>query len=278
MDRRGPAGSLLHPPRRRRAVCRQPAPLPALRLTPSASGSASATFTVSCGDPQRNKNYRAALFGNKKSDAVEARRLRTLRPHRNPPVHTHVTRALRTLRQIASRLQAVVRQRTRLINQFHHLLHLTFPELALLVKDISAGWVLELVHRYPTAQRLAAAADERLLANVPYLPEAPRRLALEHARSSVASLSDGPTAELVRDHVRQLRDVRARQKTPGKTAGGRLSGLPKPNHLDTIKGIGDVTAAILTAFILDIDRFATPGKLVAYFGVLPIEVPQRRRS
>jgi hypothetical protein len=31
-------------------------------------------------------------------------------------------------------------------------------------------------------------------------------------------------------------------------------------------------AAILTAFMLDIDRFDTPGKLVAYFGVLSIEV------
>src|SRR5262249_29780489 len=27
---------------------------------------------LSCGDPQRNKNYRAALFGSKKSDPVEA--------------------------------------------------------------------------------------------------------------------------------------------------------------------------------------------------------------
>ena len=32
-----------------------------------------------------------------------------------------------------------------------------------------------------------------------------------------------------------------------------------------------MTAAVLTAFILDIDRFATPGQLVNYFGVLPVE-------
>src|SRR4051794_2277042 len=32
-----------------------------------------ADFVLSCGDPQRNKNYRAALFGGKKSDPVEAR-------------------------------------------------------------------------------------------------------------------------------------------------------------------------------------------------------------
>ena len=38
---------------------------------------------------------------------------------------------------------------------FHHLLALAFPELALLVKDVSIGWVLELVHRYPTAAELA---------------------------------------------------------------------------------------------------------------------------
>jgi hypothetical protein len=47
--------------------------------------------------------------------------------------------------------------------------------------------------------------------------------------------------------------------------------VPADNHLATIPGIGDVTAAILTAFILDIDRFATPGQLVNYFGVLPVE-------
>ena len=42
--------------------------------------------------------------------------------------------------------------------------------------------------------------------------------------------------------------------------------LPDPNHLKSIPGIGEITAAILTAFIRDIDRFKTPSQLVAYFG------------
>jgi Transposase IS116/IS110/IS902 family/CHC2 zinc finger len=45
-----------------------------------------------------------------------------------------------------------------------------------------------------------------------------------------------------------------------------------PNHLDTIKGFGAVTAAILTAKIVDPHRFAEPGKLVGLFGVFPVEV------
>jgi transposase len=228
-----------------------------------------ARWVISCGDPQRNKNYRVALFGSKKSDPVEARAAahvsQRLAP--TPPLST----PLRILRQVAARLQATVRQRTRLINQFHHLLALAFPELALLVKDLSQGWVLELVHRYPTARLLAAASDQDLSA-IPYLPDRHVPRLLERARSSVASL-DGPAIEeLVRDQVRQLRDVHARQKRLENLLVQTYRSLPKTNHLDSIPGIGAVTAAVLTAFILDIDRFETPGKLVAYFGVLPIEM------
>ena len=232
---------------------------------------AHASFTISCGDPQRNKNYRVALFGAKKSDPVEARAAARYaiseRPGHTPPMADE----LRFLRQVAGRLQAVVRQRTRLINQFHHLLALTFPELGLLVKDVSIGWILELVHRYPTAPLLAAASAADLAA-IPYLPDQQIEPLLSHARSSVASLAGPTMEELLRDQVRQLREGRARQKRLENAMIQAYRRLPTPNYCDTIPGIGDVTAAVLTAFILDIDRFETVNKLVAYFGVLPFEV------
>lgn len=247
---------------------------PAAGTRPQADSAARVTpFTVSlsCGDPQRNKNYRAALFGNKKSDPFEARAAARYalseRPAGTPPLSAE----LRTLRQVAGRLQAVCRQRTRLINQLHHLLALAFPELALVVKDIASGWVLELLHRYPTAALLAA-AQEQQLADIPYLPDRHLATLLEHARASIASLQGTTIAELVRDQVRQLRDVRARQKRLENLLVAAYHALPQRNHLDTIPGIGDVTAAILTAFMVAIDHFDTPGRLVAYFGTLPIEV------
>jgi transposase len=229
------------------------------------------TLTLSCGDPQRNKNYRAALFGSKKSDPVEARAAARFALTEKPIPDTPRSHELRLLRQVAGRLQGVVRQRTRLINQFHHLLALTFPELALLTKDLAAGWVLELVHRYPTAPLLASATPTDL-ANIAYLPDRHVAALLEHARTSVASLDGATAAELVREQVRQLRDVGARQKRLENLLVAAYHALPDVNHLATIPGIGDVTAAVLTAFLLDIGRFATPSKLVAYVGVLPIEV------
>jgi transposase len=243
-----------------------------LATLPTDPGATAVRFalTISCGDPQRNKNYRAAVFGPQKSDPVEARAAARFALTERPVSDKPLSLPWRTLRQVAGRLQAVVRQRTRLINQLHHLLALTFPELALQTKDVAAGWVLELVHRYPTAPRLAEASLTDIL-NIPYLPDAQAGPLLEQARTSVASLAGAVAEELVRDQVRQLRDVGARQKRLEKLLVGAYQSLPQDNHLATIPGIGDVTAAVLTAFIVDIDRFATPGNLVAYFGVLPIE-------
>jgi transposase len=237
------------------------------------AGGAPAPFdlTLSCGDPQRNKNYRAAVFGSQKSDPVEAHAAARFALTERPSADAPCPAALRGLRQVAARLQAAVRQRTRLVNQFHHLLALTFPELALRTKDLAAGWVLELVHRYPTTALLAAATPADLAA-VPYLPEAHVAPLLDDARTSVASLAGATAEELVRDQVRLLRDAGARQKRLENLLVSAYQALPQRNHLDTIAGIGTVTAAVLTAFILDIDRFDTPGKLVAYFGALPMEV------
>jgi transposase len=230
-----------------------------------------AQLTLSCGDPQRNKNYRAALFASQKSDPVEARAAAHFAVSQRTTPTPRLSSALRTLRQVATRLQAVVRQRTRLINQFHQLLAPTFPELALLVKDLAQGWVLELVHRYPTAARLAQATPDDLAA-IPYLPHPHIDRLLGDARASIAALHGPAAEELLRDQVRQLREVHARQKRLENLLLTAYRGLPRANHLDTIPGIGTVTAAVLTAFILDIDRFDTPAQLVAYFGVLPIEM------
>src|SRR5262245_32569702 len=238
---------------------------------PSATFLTGRAVAISCGDPQRNKNYRAALFGAKKSDAVEARACARFAVSERPAATAVLPVPLRVLRQVATRPQAAVRQRTRLINQLHHLLALSFPELALLVKDVSQGWLLELIHRYPTAPLLGAAKAEDLDA-IAYLPVKQIEPLLSHARTSIASLTGPAVEELIRDQVRQLRDCNARQKRLESLLVTTYRALPEANHLDTIPGIGAVTAAVLTAFILDVGRFESPGKLVAYFGVLPIEM------
>jgi hypothetical protein len=118
--------------------------------------------TISCGDPQRHKNYRVAIFGSKKSDPVEAHACARFAITEKPKATPTLTPAMRTLAQIASRLESQARQNTRVLNQLHNLLARTFPELALLVKDLGAGWVLKVLARYPSAAQLAKARPSAL--------------------------------------------------------------------------------------------------------------------
>ncbi len=130
--------------------------------------------------------------------------------------------------------------------------------------------MLELLTRYPTARQLARAKTEDLYA-VPYLP---------HDRVERLLTAAGDSVRLPGGSGRRRSGLRPgpaspRHPSPAKTLGipahYGVSRLPASNRLDSIKGIGEVTAAILTAFILDIQRFDTPGQLVNYFGVLPVE-------
>jgi transposase len=239
--------------------------------TPQADNAAlvNASFTISCGDPQRNKNYRAAIYGAKKSDPVEAQACARYALTENPQATPHVSAEQRVLCQIASRLESQARQNTRVVNQLHNILSRTFPELALLINDISAGWVIALLEHYPTAAKLARARTSAL-ERIPYLPHEHIPALLESARTSVASLAGPAAEELVRDLVRQVKDAHVRQKSLEKLLVDSYRRLP-PNHLDTIKGFGPVTAAILTAKIVDPHRFVEPGKLVGLFGVFPVE-------
>jgi transposase len=236
---------------------------------PGATPLAQATFTISCGDPQRNKNYRAAIYGAKKSDPVEAQACARYALTENPKPTMPLSAPQRLLGQIASRLESQARQNTRLINQLHNLLSRTFPELALLVKDVGTGWVLSLLGRYPTAARLAAARPSSL-EKIPYLPHARVAALLEAARASVASLRGDAADELVREVVEQVKDSHVRHKTLEKLLVTAYRQLPA-NHLDTIVGFGPVTAAILTAKIIDPGRFVEPGKLIGHFGIFPVQ-------
>jgi transposase len=232
-------------------------------------GLANATFTISCGDPQRNKNYRAAIFGTKKSDPVEAQACARYALTENPTATTLLSAKQHLLGQIASRLESQARQNTRVVNQLHNLLARTFPELALLVHDISAGWILTVLERYPTAAKLARARTSAL-EKIPYLPCERIPDLLASARASVASLTGPAAGALVRDLVRQVKNARLGQKSLEKMLVDAYRRLPA-NHLDTIPGFGPVTAAVLTAKIVDPHRFAEPGKLVGLFGVFPVE-------
>jgi transposase len=229
-------------------------------------------MTISVGEPKRNKDYRKAHFPKRTTDDTESQAMARYAIVEQPAATPVPMTPMIVLHEVAGRLQAQVKQTTQAINRLHNLLARCFPELATLTDDLAAGWVLSLLEKYPTAERIAA-AHLTSLEKIPYLSSERARVLHQTARQSVASLR-GPVAEaLVADHVVQLRYSQNAERSLRKLLTKSFNELPDSAHAQvlTIPGIGLGTAAALVAKIVDIDRFATPDQLVGYFGIFPEE-------
>src|SRR5262249_38089712 len=131
-----------------------------------------------------------------------------------------------------------------------------FPELATLTDDVAAGWVLHLLDKYPTVERIAQARLQSLH-KIPYLsPELAQQVQLA-AQRSVASLRGTIAEALVRDLVAQVRHCQRAEHALRQLLSDAFADLPPCAHVQvvTIPGIGIATAAVLVAKIVDIERF-----------------------
>jgi transposase len=229
-------------------------------------------ITLSIGEPKRNKDYQKAHFPKRTTDDTESQAMARFAVVELPKATAPVAPAMTMLREVAGRLQAKVKQSTQALNRLHNLVARVFPELANLTDDLSSAWVLHLLDKYPTAQRIGQARLSTLQ-NIPYLaPEVAEQLHLL-AQQSVACLSGDVAEMLVRDLLAQVRHTQGAENQMRRLLSDAYAALPASPHVQvvTIPGIGVATAAVLIAQAIDIHRFATPDRFVGYFGVFPEE-------
>jgi transposase len=227
-------------------------------------------LTVSVGEPKRNRDYHKALSPKNKSDKSESWALARYAVAERPDESPRLPAEFQALQEIAGRLESKSRETTRSINQLHNLVSRTFPELEFHVSSFSAAYVLKLLAKYPTAAKIAA-AQAKSLRRIPHLKEKLAAQIHAAAKESVASFRGEAAEELVKAAVQQVqRNLQAKQKMENLLLR-MFRQLPKmgQQYLLTIPGIGEATAAVLTAKIISIDRFETDKKLVSYFGAFP---------
>ena len=227
---------------------------------------------ISLGQPKQNKDYQQVHFPKRKSDDTDSHAVARYAVVEAPPATAASAPEILALREVASWLQSQAADCTRAINQLHNLLARVFPELGTLTNNIAGTAILNLLSKYPTAEHVARARLESLQ-RIPHLkPELAKRLH-EAAAISVASLRGPVAAQLIQHHVQQLKlRLQAKRKLE-RLFRETFASIPSSacRQVATIPGIGPATAAALVAKIVDIDRFATPDKLVGYFGCFPEE-------
>jgi transposase len=227
-------------------------------------------ITLSIGEPKRNKDYQKVHFPKRTTDDTESQAMARFAVVEQPAATPALPAAMMLLHEVASRLQARVKQTTQAINRLHNLLARVFPELATLTENFGAGWILQLLDKYPSATRIGQ-ARRASLEKIPYLPAdkvEPLQVAAQH---SVGCLRGDVAETLVRQLVAQVRHCQRSEQETRQLLTSTFAALPAvgQQQLVTITGIGEATAAVLTAKIVAIDRFRTPAQLVGYFGVFP---------
>jgi transposase len=229
-------------------------------------------MTLSIGEPKRNKDYQKAHFPKHTSDDTESQAMARFAIVELPPPTPAPPAEIVLLHEVAGRLQAQVKQTTQSINRLHNLLARVFPELAMHADDLAAGWVLHLLDKYPSPERIGQARLASIQ-KIPYLPADKAQPLHQAAQQSVASLRGAIAETLVRDLVAQVRHCEQAEAKMRQLLIAAHGDLPAGGHRQvvTVPGIGPATAAVLTAKIIDIGRFATADHLVSYFGIFPEE-------
>lgn len=177
--------------------------------------------------------------------------------------------SLATLRAQWSFIEQLKKQRTALLNQLESVLYRVQPELVASLTGTTPVWLLKLLKRYPTAQRLAR-AHAKTVAKIPYITFERAEGLIRRARRSVGSATDAATEQLVRELARQVLHLDGLIK---KQQEALTEALELPEEVELLKSfghIGDYSAVGLLLEIQTVERFASAKKIAAFFGVHPV--------
>lgn len=230
-------------------------------------------FTVVVLNPLQTQAYSKTSIRRTKTDSIDAVAIaQLLRFGKYSPAIIPDERALR-LRELTRYRHAVTSLLGRFTNLLHSRVSRIFPEFGTRFPALWLATPLGLLEKYPHPTDLVEAPAPDLAKDVRRLSKghldgrtseelrtaAGRTIGLPMAKD-VYSLEIRGIVSVVRMLQAHLRDITARVSTVLHE---------RTEHLTSIPGIGDLTAAGILGEIVDIRLFDDPKKLVAFAGVDP---------
>jgi len=158
-------------------------------------------------------------------------------------------------------------QRVQTINQLETILYSANPTLMRFKKDNFPNWLLELIIRCPTAEKLAKAKPEKL-AKIPYLTLGRAKELVAEAKQNIASATDKNAEILVSQISLQIKAFDQNIKSQMRLIEQELT-CPEIDILKSFVGINTISAIGLLLEIGVIDRFPTVKGFSCYFGLHP---------
>jgi transposase len=158
-------------------------------------------------------------------------------------------------------------QRTQTINQLETILYSANPGLMRFKKENLPNWLLELIIKCPTADKLAKARPETL-AKIPYLTLKRAQDLVAEAKHNIASATDRNAELLVSQIALQIKAFDQNIKSQMRLIEQELT-CPEIEILKSFIGIDTISAIGLLLEIETVERFSRVKGISCYFGVHP---------
>ncbi len=173
-----------------------------------------------------------------------------------------------SLRRMLTVILGKIKNKAALLNQLETLLYTANPEIMQYCKEKTPLWVLRLLSRFPSAASLASTTVEDLC-SLPYISITKAKKIIDHAKHSVASVSDDFSAFSIAQLAENILYFQEQIKKDILFMENRLS-HSQIHLLKTFNGIGTYSAMVLIIEIGDINRFPNVKKFVAFLGLHPV--------
>jgi transposase len=182
------------------------------------------------------------------------------------------------LRRLTQGRERTIESRTRLFNQLHSLLVISFPEFLQVMKDVKTASAQHLLRHYPTAQDVVTLGESSLSALLRKVSRGKlredRARALFEAANESVGVREGRSSMLL--EIRLMLDTIA---TYNRFIEGvetemlrHLEQIPYSRVILSLKGIGAVTAAGLIGEVGDFTKFGTISEVMKLAGLDLYEV------
>ena len=172
------------------------------------------------------------------------------------------------LRKQKKFIDMLTKQKVAIENQLESVLYSANPEVLIYCKKKKPHWLLQLLLKYPTAEKLSRAKVVSLT-KIAYLKEKIAEKIIESAKQSVASSSGEIIEKLIVEMLNQILHIDTIIEKQVKAMAQNCK-LEEVELLKSFIGIGDFSAIGLILEIVFIERFRVVKNLASYFGIHPV--------
>lgn len=159
------------------------------------------------------------------------------------------------------------KQKTQLSNQLEKVIYQHFPEITYLFKHKTPVWVLRVLSKYPSAEKIRKAGLEKLM-KIPGIGSSKATMLISKL-DQCKGKQDDHVDYIIKHTASEIMHKDDKIKECKAFLEKKYKDHPAVKLLTTIKGIGTSSAISILFEIVNIKRFRSAKALAAYFGVNP---------